>query len=66
MYFLKNSFVIINLLTYSIMNKQNYLNMESEVFEMMAVNSSAKFEELSTKIQKEYILISSIYSSKYS
>ncbi len=29
MYFLKKAFSIINILTYSIMNKQNYLNLET-------------------------------------
>ena len=32
MYFLKKAFSIINILTYSIMNRQNYLNMENDAF----------------------------------
>ena len=32
MYFLKKAFSIINILTYSIMNRKNYLNMENDAF----------------------------------
>lgn len=63
MYFLKKSFSIVNILTYSIMNRKNFLNMDNEAFEWMLLEKNAgRFSELSGKVQKEYILVSTIYS----
>lgn len=53
MYFLKKSFSIINILTYSIINQQNYLNMDQDAFEWIKLEQNkAKYEDLSGKIQK--------------
>jgi len=40
MYFLKKAYSISNLLTYSITNKQNYLNIESDAFNWLTSPSN--------------------------
>lgn len=66
MYFLKKAYSIINILTYSIMNKQNYLNLDQDAFQWLLLEKNAtKYQELNDKIQKEYILISSLYTGKH-
>lgn len=35
MYFLKKAFSIINILTYSIMNRQNFLSLEQDAFQWL-------------------------------
>jgi hypothetical protein len=66
MYFLKKAFSIINILTYSIMNRQNYLNLEQDAFQWLLLEkNTSKYQELNDKIQKEYILISNLYSGKH-
>lgn len=48
------------------MNRQNYLNMENDAFQWLLLEKNKiKFSELNDKIQKQYILISSIYASKH-
>lgn len=53
-----------NLLSYSICNKQNYLNISSEMFDYL-ISRPKELSEIGSKIEKEYIMISNVFKNKY-
>ena len=52
-YFLKRAFAICNLLTYSVINKQNHLNLDPSSFTALTSPSRAKqYDQANSMIEK--------------
>ena len=65
-YLLKKSFATLNLITYSLTNNQNYINISSEMFDVLMGEKHRKdLNDILEKVEKENILITSIFQDKY-
>ena len=65
-YFLKRAFSICNLLAYSVINKQNHLNLDALSFSALIDPShQGHYDRINSMIEKEYILISTLFKDKY-
>jgi len=65
-YLLKRAYSIVNLLSYSLLSHQNYLNVPPDMFDLLCAPTHAQhLAELCEKLGKESILVTALFKDKY-